>query len=195
MKLVECEKLTMIKGVPFPDGERFRDIIVTGPPGSGKSTLVGQLGGWSEESYLDLADNRWWRSELLTFRPREVHFGFPFFGQKESLAVFEKAWLDAPERIDFRRVKLPARGKRFLSTDWSRKYVFDFLLPDPELVFALRCERAQKYTHHVDKHLKLEHVRNQVSAYSELAIHFHQNGLRVQVRESFSGNPKVFSEY
>ena len=35
----EVEDLTTIKGVPFPAGVRFRQILVTGPPGSGKITL------------------------------------------------------------------------------------------------------------------------------------------------------------
>lgn len=194
MRLVECESLVMIKDVPFPEGERFRDIIVTGPPGSGKTTLVTQLGGWSEEGYLDLAQKNWWRSEVLTFRPREVHFGFPFVGQKVSLAVFEKAWMDSPSRIDFRKVQIPPCKKGFLATDWSSKYVFYFMLPDPEVLYDLRRERAEMETHPVDTDLTLDRVRRQVSTYRDLAEYFHQNGLKVLVREAIQGNPKKFTE-
>jgi ABC-type cobalamin/Fe3+-siderophores transport system ATPase subunit len=91
---VELEDITLIKGVPFPAGERFRQTIVT-PPGSGKTTLVAKLGGWPEEGYLDLAASNWWRSPILTFRPREVHFGCPFVGYEESHTVFEREWLEA----------------------------------------------------------------------------------------------------
>jgi predicted NACHT family NTPase len=49
------ESLQNFKGIDFPGDIRFRQILVTGPPGAGKSTLIRRLGGWSEEGYLDLA--------------------------------------------------------------------------------------------------------------------------------------------
>ena len=43
---VEVEEFDWHKGVAYPRGVRFRDIIITGPPSSGKSSLVQKLGGW-----------------------------------------------------------------------------------------------------------------------------------------------------
>ena len=43
MQSVEIENPALIKGIPFPPGERFREIIVTGPPGSGKTMLSKRL--------------------------------------------------------------------------------------------------------------------------------------------------------
>ncbi len=83
------ESLQNIKGIDFPADIRFRQILVTGPPGAGKSTLITRLGGWSEEGYLDLAKKHWWRSEILSVRPREIHLGMPFQGLGDAVTVFD----------------------------------------------------------------------------------------------------------
>ena len=93
MKTKVFDKLVELKGVYVPDGEPFRDFIVTGPPGSGKTTLLEALGGWPEEGYLDIAEKNWWRSRLLTFRPREVHLGIPFWDHENSHSVSDREWL------------------------------------------------------------------------------------------------------
>jgi hypothetical protein len=48
--------------------------------------------------------------------------------------------------VDLARIALPPRQLFFLSVDWYRRYVFDFLLPPPELVFERRSERARATT-------------------------------------------------
>ncbi|WP_291997867.1 hypothetical protein [Candidatus Accumulibacter sp. ACC012] len=79
------ESLQHFKGVAFPSDVRFRQILVTGPPGAGKSTMIRRLGGWSEEGYLDISRKYWWRSELLSIRPREIHLGLPMLGLADAV--------------------------------------------------------------------------------------------------------------
>ncbi len=184
------EDLTEIKGVEFPSRVRFRQILVSGPPGSGKTTLVGKLGGWPEEGYLDLADKRWWQSSALTFRPREVHFGIPFVGHRESLAVFDQEWLESRTEINLARIRLPPEKRWFLATDWRAKFAFDFQILPPERLFAVRSERAKKGLHPVDRDVSLEIVTDQVAIYEQLARFLHGHGFAVYVRHEFSGPPR-----
>ena len=184
------DKLCEIKGVAFPSEEHFRKIVVTGPPGSGKSTLVARLGGWPEESFLDLAANHWWRNRVLTFRPREVHLGLPFLEYEESHSVFDREWLEAPTRLDFERIRIPPSGGGLLGTDWCSKYVFDFQLPPAQTIFDCRKDRQNKGTHPVDMVLTLDIVKRQVEVYWQVAEYLHRNGLSVIVRETFGGEPR-----
>jgi len=192
MKTHAVENLVLIKGIPFPEGEKFRQIIVTGPPGSGKTTLITQLGGWPEEGYLDLGAKNWWRSRILTLRPREVHFGIPFRGYPDSLTVFDEIWLESPRPIDFSRIQIPPEGGGVLGTNWRSKYVFDFLLPDPRLIFEKRRARTSEGNFPVDEEITPEKVSLQVSVYADLALHFHRQGMSVFVRDSYQGPPRYF---
>ena len=135
-----------MKGLSFPADVKFRHVLVTGPPGAGKTTLIKKLGGWSEEGYLDLTQPRWWTDQALTFRPREIHLGFPFVGFQQALAVFDREWLDTDPHpaLDLPRVQLPPVKRNFLSVDWRKRYVFEFMLPPAEELFAQRSRRRYR---------------------------------------------------
>lgn len=190
MNTIEFEKLQEVKGILIPEGESFRDIIVTGPPGSGKTTLIEALGGWPEEGYLDLGERNWWRNRILTFRPREVHFGIPFWDHPKSHAVFDSEWLQQRTPVQFERICLPPPAGRLLGTDWRNRFLFYFQLPSAQSIFESRSERIRQGTHPVDSELTLDTVEAQHRVYSELADFFHRNGMKVMVREVFGGPPR-----
>jgi hypothetical protein len=196
LELEPVPDLQQIRGLAFAAGVGFRQLVVTGPPGGGKTTLIGAIGGWPEEGYLDLTVARWWRSRILTFRPREVHLGFPFHGHESALALFEKETVAAPEplRLQPERIRLPGKPRRFNPIDWRRKLVFEFLLPPAEQLFEARRKRSYLQTHPVDTELSLEQTVEQLAVYAQVARLFHRRGLRVYVRDGFGVPPKRLSE-
>jgi energy-coupling factor transporter ATP-binding protein EcfA2 len=190
------ESLQHFKGIDFPADLRFGQILVTGPPGAGKSTLIVRLGGWSEEGYLDLGRKHWWRSEILSVRPREIHLGLPFKGLVNAVSVFDAEFLDRDPLplVDFDRIVLPPRKRFFFSVDWYRRYVFEFMLPPPELVFERRTERARHSTHPVDAQLSLQICAAQLEVFRQVAEFLHQKGFKVYLREGVDGRPCHFLE-
>ena len=180
-----------IRGVQFPAKPKFGQFLVSGPPGVGKSTLIQNIGGWPYEGYLDLAENNWWRARILLFRPRELQFGMPFVGVTESLSVIDQEWLSKAYdlEIDFRRILLPPEGARWTGADWRQRFVFEFLLPNSDLVFHDRKKRARSGIFPFDKDLSAEIVSLQISVYRTLAAYFWKSGLKVYIRTDRNGPP------
>lgn len=192
LELVPIEELQIIKGVPFPAGMKFRQLLVTGPPGCGKTRLINKVGGWPEEGYIDLTLKYWWRAQSLTFRPREVHLGFPFIGYNQPLTVFDKEWLEAspPPRIDLPRILLPPAKAHFLAVKWRLRFIFEFLIPPAEAILEWRLERSRREAHPVDQGVTLEQVEKQAAVYREAALYFHRSGMLTYVRDEYDGIPK-----
>ena len=46
--IYSIKDLKRLKGVGFPSLYRFRQLLITGMPGCGKSTLIRSIGEWSD---------------------------------------------------------------------------------------------------------------------------------------------------
>ncbi len=196
-KILEpIKELQNIRGIDLPIGLEFLQLVVTGPPGAGKSYYIEQIRGWPNEGYLDLTQRHWWKNQSLVFRPREVHLGLPFQGFDEALTVFDKEYLRAtpPPEIDYPRIKIPPPKQHFFQTDWRNRYIFEFLIPSPTTIYEQRLARQSEGYFPVDDNLNLEMVRQQVAVYKEMALYLHRAGLNVYVRKSLDKPPMIIAE-
>jgi hypothetical protein len=196
-KILEpIKELQNIRGIELPIGVEFLRLVVTGPPGAGKSYYIDQIRGWPNEGYLDLTQNGWWKDQSLVYRPREVHLGLPFRGFNEALTVFDKEWLSSsiPLELDYNRIKIPPLKKNFLQTNWRERYIFEFLIPSPSTIYQRRIDRQSQGYFPVDEKLNLEMVRQQVAVYREVALYLHRAGINVYVRKSLDKPPMRIAE-
>jgi hypothetical protein len=196
-KILEpIKELQNIRGIDLPIGLEFLQLVVTGPPGAGKSYYIDKIGGWPNEGYLDLTRNNWWKNQSLVFRPREVHLGLPFHGFKEALTVFDKEWLSCsvPPPLEYTRIKIPPAKKHLLQTDWRNRYIFEFLIPNPSTIYGQRLARQSDGYFPVDENLSLDMVRQQVAVYREVALYLHRAGLNVYLRKSLDKPPMIIAE-
>ena len=188
----EMPELKTINGVLFPEWLDQSQLIVTGPPGTGKSTILKSLGGWPEEGYLDISTPDWWKSPVLAYRPREIHFGLPFMGHKKAVPVYDVDTLDDASflELDLFRIPLPSPKARLFEPNFREKLVLEFILPPPERTFELRKNRAAQGTHHVDEDLTLAKVAEETAYFRILASFFRASGMKVYVREDPGGPPR-----
>ncbi|MBU1138094.1 MAG: metallophosphoesterase [Proteobacteria bacterium] len=195
-KLVPITDLQDIRGVKLPVGLNFIQLVVTGPPGAGKTYYINHVHGWPNEGYVDLTRKGWWKDQTLTYRPREVHLGFPFKGFSEALTVFDKEWLEAEEPLylELERIQIPPASNNLFQTNWRNRYIFEFLLPNPETIFKHRMERHKEGYFPVDKNLTLEMVIRQSAIYREVAFYMHQAKMQVYVREALDKPPMRIAE-
>ena len=195
-KLVPITELQNVRGVDLPIGLTFVQLVVTGPPGAGKTYYVNKIHGWPNEGYLDLTRRGWWKDKSLTYRPREVHLGLPFEGVPQALAVFDPQWLEAekPLKLQLERFQIPPDGSRFLQTNWRQRYIFEFLLPRAEIIFAQRQARQSEGYFPVDEELSLDIVRRQLAIYQEVVLYMHRVKMQVYVREALDQPPMCIVE-
>jgi len=195
-KLVPITKLRNVRGVDLPVGLDFVQLVVTGPPGAGKTYYINKIHGWPNEGYLDLTRRGWWKDRSLTYRPREVHLGLPFEGVPQALTVFDTQWLEAkkPLKLQLNRFQIPPDGSRFLQSNWRHRYIFEFLLPKAETIFRQRQERHAEGYFPVDEELTIDIVKRQLAIHEEVVLYMHRVKMQVYVREALDQPPMCIVE-
>ena len=191
LRLEPVRAVRSVRGIPIDSAVRLTQILVTGPPGAGKTTFIQGLGGWPEEGYIDLSLKGWWRARSLSLRPREVHLGFPFAGRPKALTLFHEDWLAHWQELelDESRILVPPPVRHLFSVDWRSRYVFDFILPAPAVLLRHCEQRAARGTHFIDRDLDPQRVRRQLELYTRAALCLHRQGMTVFIRGAPSAPP------
>ncbi len=196
-KLKPIREVQVIRGIELPVGLTFRQLVVTGPPGAGKTHYINQIRGWPNEGYIDLSRKGWWRDQALIYRPREINLGIPYQGRKEPLTVFDPDWLEAAPSslvIDYSRIRIPPRGQTIFNTNWRDRYIFEFIIPDPQVVYERRRNRQKDGYFPVDANLTFAEVSRQIDTYCDIALYLHRAGVHVYIRHDISQPPMLISE-
>ncbi|MBW2681945.1 MAG: serine/threonine protein phosphatase [Deltaproteobacteria bacterium] len=194
--LKPIKEVQNIRGIELPIGLEFLQLIVTGPPGAGKSHYIEQIRGWPNEGYLDLTKKGWWKDQTLLYRPREVHLALPFKNFPEALTVFDKEWLEAspPPVLELTRIRIPPDKELFFQSNWKNRYIFEFLIPDSSTIFKQRQHRRNEGYFPVDENLSMEMVKQQTAVYQEVALYLHRAGLNVYIRQGLTSPPRRIAE-
>lgn len=195
-KLMTIDTLQNIRGVDLPIGLAFVQLLITGPPGAGKTFYINKIHGWPNEGYIDLTRKGWWKDKTLIYRPREIHLGLPFEGFSHALTVFDPEWCNAepPLCLQLERIQLPPEGQRIMQGNWRQRYIFEFLLPKPDVIFKQRQERKAEGYFPVDEVMTLDMVKRQVAVYQELVLYLHRVRMQVYLRESLDQSPLCIVE-
>lgn len=196
-KLKPIKEVQTIRGVQLPIGLEFRQLVITGPPGAGKTYYINQIRGWPNEGYIDLSRKGWWRDQTLIYRPREINLGIPYRGRNEVLTVFDQEWRESPPEslhIDYQRIRIPPQSHSLLRTNWRDRYIFEFIIPEPEVVYERRRNRQKDGYFPVDANLTLAEVRRQIQTYCDIALYLHRAGVHVYIRHDISEPPMLISE-
>jgi hypothetical protein len=194
--LKPIKELQNIRGVELPIGLEFLQLVVTGPPGAGKSHYIEQIHGWPNEGYLDLTQKNWWKDKSLLYRPREVHLGLPFENHDEALTVFDREWLESDPLplLDPRRILIPPGKELFFQSNWINRYIFEFLIPPPATIFRQRKNRQSQGYFPGDENLTIEIVEQQTAVYQAVALYLHRAGLNVYIRQGLDTAPMWIAE-
>jgi len=194
--LKPIKELQNIRGIDLPIGLEFLQLVVTGPPGAGKSHYIEQIKGWPNEGYLDLTKKGWWKDQSLLYRPREVHLGLPFQGFHEALTVFDKEWLEpsVPPLLELTRIRIPPDKESPFQSNWRNRYIFEFLIPPATTIFKQRQNRLNHGYFPVDANLSMKMVEQQTAVYQSVALYLHRAGLNVYIRQGLDTPPMWIAE-
>ncbi len=110
--------------------------------------------------------------------------------------MLDDDWLEkhATLEFDFPRLQIPPEKTWFFGINWRSRYVFEFILPNIERVYADRVERAKTGLFPNDRRISEEIVSHQVAFYRTIAWYFWRSGMHVYVRVEREGQPMAIKD-